>query len=169
MNEEEFLQNFEDVEGLIRSLVYQFANGDPTLADDNYQNVMIMLWRKRNKFQPGTNFAGWSYRLAYNTLVNEWRKRKRYNEVREEVKHFAQKPEQIPQPDEILEAIEDRKHLKEIVDSVPQPYRDVLILCVLQEMSYKEAAEKLSVPVGTIMSRLHRARQSLQINPRTEA
>ena len=139
-------------------------------AEDLVQDTYVRAWRSFNTFQDGTNLRAWLYRILTNTFINKYRrsvKERTLSDASErdsvnaqffsqDATDAAQNPEDL-----LLDRVMSGDVLKAI-DALAIDFRMVLILADLQEFSYKEIAEILDVPVGTVMSRLFRGRKALQ-------
>ncbi len=138
-------------------------------AEDLVQDTFLRAYRFFDKFERGTNIKAWLFKILTNTFINRYRRKiKERSAVEDEretvyerfmsqdVSENAANPEQYffdrLLSDDVLRAI----------DSLPVDFRMVVILADLQEFSYKEIAEILDCPVGTVMSRLYRGRKLLQ-------
>lgn len=139
-------------------------------AEDLVQDTCMRAYRFFDKFERGTNMKAWLFKILTNTFINRYRRKVKERTVVEGVEReavherfvsrdatdFAANPEQYffdrLLSDDVLRAI----------DSLPIDFRLVVILADLQEFSYKEIAEILECPVGTVMSRLFRGRKLLQ-------
>jgi RNA polymerase sigma-70 factor (ECF subfamily) len=139
-------------------------------AEDLVQDTVMRAFRFFDKFERGTNIKAWLFKILTNTFINNYRRRVKERSVvdgseRETVQDrfmsrdatdFAQNPEQFLfdrlLSDDVLHAI----------DELPLDFRMTVILADIQEFSYKEIAEVLDCPVGTVMSRLYRGRKILQ-------
>jgi RNA polymerase sigma-70 factor (ECF subfamily) len=142
---------------------------DPRDAEDLVQDTMLSAYRFFNKFEPGTNCKAWLFKILTNTFINKYRKRVREREVRDVIDH-----EDTPSlmSEDVAEASRDPEgtiigsllsdDVKKALDAVPYDYRMAVVLCDLEEFSYKEIADIMDCPVGTVMSRLHRGRRLLQ-------
>jgi RNA polymerase sigma-70 factor (ECF subfamily) len=142
---------------------------DPRDAEDLVQDTMLAAYRFFNKFEPGTNCKAWLFKILTNTFINKYRKRVREREVREIIDQ-----DETPSlmSEDVAEASRDPERLmvgallsddvKKALDSIPYDYRLAVVLCDLEEFSYKEIADIMDCPVGTVMSRLHRGRRLLQ-------
>jgi RNA polymerase sigma-70 factor (ECF subfamily) len=146
-------------------------------AEDLVQDTCMRAYRFFDKFERGTNIKAWLFKILTNTFINRYRRKVKERSVVEGVEReavherfvsrdatdFAANPEQYffdrLLSDDVLRAI----------DSLPIDFRLVVILADLQEFSYKEIAEILECPVGTVMSRLFRGRKLLQKNLREYA
>src|SRR5687768_441600 len=139
-------------------------------AEDLVQDTFLRAYRFFDKFERGTNIKAWLFKILTNTFINRYRRKVKERSVVEgserdavherfisrDATDFAANPEQYffdrLLSDDVLRAI----------DALPIDFRLVVILADLQEFSYKEIAEILECPVGTVMSRLFRGRKLLQ-------
>jgi RNA polymerase sigma-70 factor, ECF subfamily len=167
LTDEEFFENYEEIKPIVMKLAHNFSRGDVSLVGDLEQEALIKMWRYKHRFQPGTNFATWSYVVARNAMINYHNKERRIREELEDYRVGFVEPV-MDRPDEIYEKHESHRELMQILEDrlIPQ-YRDALICVDLQGLSYLETADRLGVPVGTVMSRLFRARAQLNISPRS--
>ena len=139
-------------------------------AEDLVQDAVMRAYRFFDKFERGTNFRAWLFKILTNTFINKYRrsvKERTLSDASErdsvnaqffsqDATDAAQNPEDL-----MLDRVMSEDVLKAI-DGLAIDFRMVLILADLQEFSYKEIAEILDVPVGTVMSRLFRGRKALQ-------
>lgn len=140
-------------------------------AEDLVQETYIRAFRFRDQFTPGTNLKAWLFRILTNTFINGYRRRQAQPEFTEldDVDEFSlyrrmaggagatatQDPES-----EFLAGVVDTE-VKDALAELPEKFRSVVLLDV-EGFSYKEIAEMLGIPIGTVMSRLHRGRKFLQ-------
>ena len=143
---------------------------DPAEAEDLVQEAALRAYRFFDRFERGTNFKAWLFRIVKNTFVNAYRKRKA-RPLEADFERLAEGYESLVDETRVTrlrspeEALGDAVLVDEIqagLDDLPDEYRGVVHLCLVEGFSYKEAAQVLEVPVGTIMSRLHRGRKALQ-------
>ena len=113
-------------------------------AEDLVQDTFLRAYRFFDKFERGTNMKAWLFKILTNTFINRYRRSVKERNIVEGTERVLS--------DDVLRA----------VDALPVDFRMVVILADLQEFSYKEIAEILDVPVGTVMSRLYRGRRLLQ-------
>ena len=142
-------------------------------AEDLVQDTMLRGFHFFDRFEPGTNCKAWLFRILHNLFVNKYRRRVREREVAGsieaqggvgptlsvEAKDEADDPER-----RLLDGIDGllSDDVKRALDETPEDFRLAVVLCDLEELSYKEIAEVMDCPVGTVMSRLHRGRRLLQ-------
>jgi len=140
-------------------------------AEDLVQETYIKAFRFREQFTPGTNLKAWLFRILTNTFINSYRRRQAQPETTEldDVSEFdlyrrmsdARAASTSGDPEsEFLERIVDSE-VKDALNDLPEKFRTVVLLDV-EGFSYKEIAEMLEIPIGTVMSRLHRGRKFLQ-------
>ncbi|MBM4344450.1 MAG: sigma-70 family RNA polymerase sigma factor [Deltaproteobacteria bacterium] len=143
---------------------------DAADADDLVQETYIKALQNWASYEQGTNCRAWLFRILTNTYFNLRRTRRRHNPVDIDATpdlqmQAAEASQQTgiyrPIDLQLLDGVVSR-HVQEAVDSLPPEFRSVLLLADLQEFSYKEIAEVLDCPVGTVMSRLYRARKAMQ-------
>ena len=140
-------------------------------AEDLVQETMLRAYRSFDRFEPGTNLKAWLYRIMTNAYINTYRKRQRepqkvsqediedfdlYQELKDHDPAFSATPETI-----VLDNLLD-SDIIEAIDDLPDQFRMAVLLSDLQGFSYAEMAEIMDVPMGTVMSRLHRGRKALQ-------
>ena len=138
-------------------------SGSVSDADDLVQAACERALARQHQFQEGTRFDSWMFRIVQTIWIDQVRSR----EVRKEDGDIA---EDRLGSDEPVRRVEARLALDEVrraLDLVPPDQRAALLLVTVEGLSYKEAAEALQVPVGTIMSRLSRARIALQLQLET--
>lgn len=147
---------------------------NPADAEDVVQETFLKAYRGYHTFQEGTNLKAWLYRILTNTYINRYRKKtRRPQEVElgelEDLYLFKRLNETgstggatRSTEEEVLERFGD-DDIKEAVESLPEHFRLPVLLADVEGFSYKEIAEILDVPIGTVMSRLHRGRKALQL------
>jgi RNA polymerase sigma-70 factor (ECF subfamily) len=145
---------------------------NPADAEDLVQETYLKAYRGFGGFQEGTNLKAWLYRILTNTFINSYRSKKRRPEETEldeaedlylyrrlgglEAVAASRSAE-----DELLDWFTDAE-VKAAVESLPETFRLAVLLADVEGFSYKEIAEILDIPIGTVMSRLHRGRKALQ-------
>lgn len=151
--------------------MYNFAlrlTMDPTDAEDLVQDSVVKAFRFFHSYEKGTNAKAWLFRILKNSYINNYRKKsKRPNEVDyDEVSTFYEtiRADQTDTSD--LEERMYRDMLDDTVtralESIPEDFRSVVLLCDVEGFTYEEIANMLDVPIGTIRSRLHRGRNLLR-------
>ncbi len=144
---------------------------NPADAEDLVQETMLRAYRAFRSFEPGTNLKAWLFRILTNAYINTYRKRQREprkvssDEV-EEFDLYQALKDHDPQWDEtpeniVLDALVD-SDIIEAIDELPEQFRMAVILSDIEGFSYAEMADIMGVPMGTVMSRLHRGRKALQ-------
>jgi RNA polymerase sigma-70 factor (ECF subfamily) len=143
---------------------------NPEDAEDLVQETYLKAYRAYDQFTPGTNLKAWLFKILKNTFINEYRKRQAAPPASdfaafEESFESELAPEaggQIKNPEE--EALERAfdENVQRALDELPPDYRMAVLLADIEGFSYREVAEILEIPVGTVMSRLYRGRKLLE-------
>ena len=139
-------------------------------AEDLVQETYFKAYKYYDKFEEGTNLKAWLFKILKNTFINNYRKRKLeprsvdFAEIEDSferiVRRDASEPPSDPETDFFSSVLDD--DVKKALESLPYDYRMVVVLADLEDFSYKEIAEILDCPVGTVMSRLYRGRKLLE-------
>ena len=144
---------------------------NPADAEDLVQETMLRAYRAFESFEPGTNLKAWLFRILTNAYINTYRKKQRepqkvsadeigdfdlYQELKSSDPQFQETPESI-----VLDSLVDSDIL-EAIEELPEQFRLAVMLSDVEDFSYAEMAEIMDVPMGTVMSRLHRGRKALQ-------
>jgi len=145
---------------------------NPADAEDLVQETYLRAYRGFGSFEQGTNLKAWLYRILTNTFINRYRAAKRRPDETdlEEVEDFylyrrlggleGARASRSAE-DELLDVLTEDE-VKDAVESLPEQFRLAVLLADVEGFSYKEIAEILDIPIGTVMSRLHRGRRALQ-------
>ncbi len=144
--------------------LYNFARWltqNPTEADDLVQETYAKALRGFSSFRPGTNFRAWIYRILRNTFLSS-RTGLRATVPLDEGDGDDLLPAESTTPESLLIERTDREMVQEAIEELPVHWREILLLCEVEEMSYQELSETLGIPQGTVMSRLFRARRALR-------
>jgi len=131
-------------------------------AEDLVQETYAKALKGFASFQPGTNFKAWIFRILRNTFLNSRTGLKAATVPLDEEDESVLLPADPETPETILLGRDSRELLQSAIEELPVAYREVLLLCEVEEMSYQEIAAAVSVPIGTVMSRLSRARRQLR-------
>ena len=146
--------------------LYNFAHWltqDRQEAEDLVQETYAKALKGFSSFQQGTNFRAWIYQILRNTFLTSRTGLKSAATVPLDLEGGeASLPAVNDTPESILLLRSDRKLVQEALGRLPVPYREVLLLCEFEEMSYQEISATLVIPIGTVMSRLSRARRALR-------
>ncbi len=145
---------------------------NPAEAEDLVQETYLKAYRGFGGFEQGTNLKAWMYRILTNTYINLYRSKQR----RPDETDLAEVEDLYlyrrlgglegatagrSAEDELLELFSEAE-VKEAVDALPENFRMAVLLADVEGFAYKEIAEILDIPIGTVMSRLHRGRKQLQ-------
>ena len=127
-------------------------------AEDVVQETMVQALRSFHRFQPGSNCRAWLVTILHRVASNRRRTKQRSVVVSDPDDRIAQMvPFVAPIPQELTD-----EDVLAALRRLPEAFQDVVLLCDVEELTYKEAADALSIPVGTVMSRLHRGRAQLR-------
>ncbi len=145
---------------------------NPADAEDLVQETYLKAYRAYHTFQAGTNLKAWLYRILTNTYINKYRKESRrpsevdlgsvedlylYRRLGSEESAEAARTTE----DRVLDGLVE-SDIKAAVENLPENFRLPVLLADLEGFSYKDIAEILDIPIGTVMSRLHRGRKAMQ-------
>jgi len=142
---------------------------NPSDAEDLVQETFLRAYRGFRGFTEGTNLKAWMYRILTNTFINSYRKRQRepVTVLEEDVPDWylydrmSEDGQTASAEAEVLDRIPDEE-VKAALESLPEGFRLAVWLADVEGFSYKEIAEILDIPIGTVMSRLHRGRKALE-------
>jgi RNA polymerase sigma-70 factor (ECF subfamily) len=148
--------------------VYRVAlrlSGDPTQADDLTQETMLKAYRAWHQYQRGTNIRAWLLTILRHTFINQYRRQKTLGSQVDidEIEAFTvfHTVQDVDPEGRFFNQIVDEEVLRAI-DGLPDEFREAVTLSDVEGLSYAEIGEITGVPVGTVKSRLFRARQALQ-------
>lgn len=123
-------------------------------ADDLVQDCLERAWRKAHRWEAGTDLRAWLFTIMHNVFVNSIRRKSLPLDSRDQSEIADPKPFQNGQL--------DLRDLEAGLAQLPEEQREVLLLVCLEELSYEQVAGILGIPIGTVMSRLHRGRERLR-------
>jgi RNA polymerase sigma-70 factor, ECF subfamily len=139
---------------------------DPTDAEDLVQETMVKAYRSFHQYRPGTNLRAWLYRVLHTTYISMYRKAQRrpQESLQEQIDDFSFYDEVArtngSAEREVLDAL-TADEVKQAMADLPETFRMAVYLADVEGFAYKEIAEIMDTPVGTVMSRLHRGRKAL--------
>jgi len=132
--------------------------GDRARAEDVAQEVYLQAWKSFHRFESGTNCRAWLFKILFHCVNHHRRKWFRFPQLKE-TEEFLEVNLTAPEP--IPNQLTDEDILSAL-DRIPADFRAVILMVDVEEFAYKDAAEILSIPIGTIMSRLSRGRKLLR-------
>jgi RNA polymerase sigma-70 factor (ECF subfamily) len=142
----------------------------PLDAEDLVQDSLVKAMRARDQYQPGTNLKAWLFKILTNTFINKYRRGGLERVVLDGpdadpladgwVSAASMRALRDPESQALRSIVEEEIH--RALDELPEEFRLAVVLSDVEELSYKEIAEVMDCPVGTVMSRLHRGRRLLQ-------
>ena len=164
--EEEALELSDQVYRVARRLV-----GSREEAEDLMQETYARAFRSWRQYQPGTNLRAWLLRILTNLNIDRGRRVQRQPDVQplEEGDYYlynrleSSLSDQNPDEERVLQRLSQNSVVDALAD-VPHDFRDVVVLVDIGDFSYADAAQILDIPLGTVMSRLHRGRRALKQN-----
>lgn len=154
--------SFDELATPLFSALYNYARWltrDPAEAEDLVQETYVKALRGFGSFTAGTNFRAWMYRILRNTFLTSKSGLKVVAPIDEQVYETAAAE---GTPESLLFSRIDAEVLRRAIEALPLIFREVLLLSDMEEMSYREIAETLGIPVGTVTSRLLRARRKVR-------
>jgi len=160
------LADFEELAMPLFDSLFNFARWlahNSNDAEDLVQETYLKALRRFASFRPGTNFRAWMFQILRNTFLSSRSRLERRVTVALDPKEDG--PElaaDTETPETILMSHCDAELMQHAIEDLPLHYRETLLLCEVEEMSYLEIAEVLSIPLGTVMSRLARARKAVR-------
>jgi RNA polymerase sigma-70 factor (ECF subfamily) len=157
-------EKFEELALPLFDSLYNFArwlshNGDE--AEDLVQETYAKALRGFAGFTPGTDFRAWMFRILKNAFLNSRTALRSRMTVALEDQEYVE-PATLQTPESLALAASDRDTVQRAIEALPAIFREVILLCDVEEMKYQEIADVLGVPIGTVMSRISRARRALR-------
>ncbi len=137
----------------------KFLARDPSEAEDLIQEVYLEAWKSFHRFKPGTNCRAWLFKILFHRLHHL--RRRLWKASRLEPLEGPTDPDNIMAEPPVPQEIRDDDILQALA-KVPPDFREVVLMADVEEFSYKEIAETLKIPLGTVMSRLSRGRNLLR-------
>ncbi len=157
------LAGFEELALPLFDSLYNFARWlvhNQNDAEDLVQETYLKAFRGFESFQPGTNFRAWMYRILRNTFLSSRSTvERRMTVAMDEEKDSRALPTTFSTPESLLIDRSDNAEVQNAIEQLPVIFREVILLRDVEDASYREVAEILSIPIGTVMSRLARARK----------
>jgi RNA polymerase sigma-70 factor, ECF subfamily len=161
------MAGFEELAMPLFDSLYNFASWlvhNKSNAEDLVQETYLKALRGFGSFQPGTNFRAWIFQILQNTFLSS---RSKLNErmtdaLDSEEEDFPASSVTPATPESLLIKRSDIEEVRDAIEQLPAIFREVILLCDVEDASYQEISEILSIPIGTVMSRLARARGAVR-------
>jgi len=164
-NEDAYLEIVERFKNRLFAFIYRFV-GDEDIAEDLVQDTLIKVYTHRHAYREIARFSTWIYTIAGNLARTELRKRKRRATFSMSALGLGEREYELPSedftPSKTLEGEQTEKHIRIALAKLPLHFRTVIILRDVQELSYEEISKIMKIPLGTVKSRINRARLRLQ-------
>ena len=159
---DELVKRYKD---RLHNFVCRYLNNQ-TLAEDVVQETMIKLYTHKHYYKPVAKFSTWIYTIAGNLAKTELRRKKRHkvtnlSHMSRDEKEY-QLPSVEPETDDTVQGHFAEKEIQKAIQELPLHFRTVVIMRDIQELSYEEISKIVDVPLGTVKSRINRARLQLQ-------
>ncbi|MFZ0481057.1 MAG: sigma-70 family RNA polymerase sigma factor [Terriglobales bacterium] len=155
--------SFEELAMPLFANLYNFAHWltqDAASAEDLVQETYMKALRGFSSFKQGTNFRAWMYKILRNTFLTTLAGLRA--SVSLDSDDQTVEPAIPETPESALLARVEQETIQNALEELPVKFREIILLCDLEEMSYQEIAETLGIPMGTVMSRLSRARKAMR-------
>jgi RNA polymerase sigma-70 factor (ECF subfamily) len=161
--------SFEELAMPLFAKLYNFAHWltqDRAAAEDLVQETYMKALRGFSSFRQGTNFRAWMYKILRNTFLTTQTGLKAWASVSLDSDSDGDAPIEpalSETPESVLLARVQQETIQNALEKLPVKFREIVLLCDLEEMSYQEIGEMLGIPLGTVMSRLSRARKAMRV------
>lgn len=166
MPEVESQSSFEELAIPLFDQLYNFAHWltqNRHEAEDLIQETYAKALRGFSSFRPGTNFRAWMYRILRNTFLTSRTGLAATSTVGfDPEKNELELPVEVETPESLLISQQETERIQTAIAQLTIPFQEIILLVEVEEMSYQEISEALSIPIGTVMSRLSRARKALR-------
>ncbi len=151
-------------------------SGSRAEADDLVQETLLSAWQSWDRFEEGTNLRAWLHRIMVNGYITQYRRRRRERRALDVDSDPGRRDLFLSDSQQALEGPDGGvqygglgRSLRDALDALPDEFRAVIVMADLCEMTYREIADQLGCPIGTVMSRLHRARRAVAARVVVEA
>ncbi len=143
-------------------------SGSRTEAEDIVQETLLLAYQAWGRFEPGTNLRAWLHRIQVNAFISGYRRAKRERRLLDATRDPGARALLLSSAQEALEGPDGGVALRGLgptvqaaLDALPEEFRTAVVLADIAELSYREIADVMGCPLGTVMSRLHRGRRAL--------
>lgn len=151
----------------IVNFLYRYT-GSREDSEDIAQEAFLRLYKSKHLYQEIAKFSTWFYTIAINISRTYLRKKKKYrtisiNNYNEDEDKDYELPSKIISPDESANAVNENYYIQKAIDSLEDIHREIIILRDIQDLDYEEISKIMDLPLGTVKSRINRARESLKV------
>ena len=158
----------------LESALHTYANkltGCEATADDLVQETLIRAWRFWDRFEPGTSARAWVARIMRNVFIDSYHRDCRRTEIYELAAGSMHHDDTslspgghsyMPSPDDLVDGARTREEVHQALEALPPDFRQAIVLVDIEGLTYREVAEVMDCPMGTVMSRIHRGRKILR-------
>jgi len=153
---------YDRYEKKLISYILRISSFSVAEAEEVLQEAFIKAWQNLNEFDKSLKFSSWIYRIVHNVTITEWKKTQSKGKVNKQDLNeelFHNLPSSLDIANDFNKKIDD-SYIREILDSMPEKYSEVLILKFLEEKDYEEISDILKKPSGTIATLINRAKKS---------
>ncbi len=137
----------------LKRYIFKISNFSNDEADDILQNAFLNIWKNLNSYDNSMKLSSFIYRIVHNETISRWRKTNADHSLKEAIinSHSEEEPQ---------EEINKSKYIQNILNKMPQKYKEILVLKFLENMDYEEISNILKIPEGTVATRINRAKKS---------
>jgi RNA polymerase sigma-70 factor (ECF subfamily) len=136
----------------------RYTLGSSSEAEDVVQETYLQAWKSFHRFEPGTNCRAWLFKIMFHVIAHH---RRRWFRVRLKTDPIEDFLDTLTAEEPVRQHLQDKEVLNAL-DKLPRQFREVIVLADVEDFAYREIAEMLRIPMGTVMSRLNRGRKLLR-------
>ncbi len=149
-------------ESKLKCYILRISAFSPEEAEELLQEVFLSVWENLNEFDESLKFSSWIYRMAHNRTISAFRAHQTRGldkKARVDEDLFHNLPSQLNIPQELNQKMNAQK-VREVLSSLPEHYKEVLVLYYFEEKKYEEIADVIKKPTGTVSTLIHRAKKA---------
>lgn len=152
----DFEQSILEKRGALKLFALRLTNGNRAEADDLVQETILRALEKEHLFEPGTSFYKWACKIMFNLFATDYRRKVKFDTQYDPEIYFNLRTVEPSQ-----ESIVDWHNVERKITTLPDQHREIITMVCINGLTYEEAAENLKIELGTVRSRLSRARENL--------